>query len=250
MKKFNFQLVSVFFFSLLFFSCSQNEQNISSTASSEKNSICTASELGLSEADFSKLTPKQREQRAANIKLSEFVSLKDSVYSLTISQKEAEAMGISEEMYKNALNEMKVANEAIAKCNKEGKPITLTDVKPSIQESKKKSNIVSKLTSGRASGNQYGHIETYGNTEGYDAFMPREQISNVLFYCQSNAAITPVYTCKTYIFGKWNYGTAVGCLGVETKVKVLLAASGAGLTAKLCFATTDSNGGRCNWRAV
>ena len=250
MKKFNFQLVSAFFFSLLFFSCSQNEQNISSTASSEKNSICTASELGLSEADFSKLTPKQREQRAANIKLSEFVSLKDSVYSLTISQKEAEAMGISEEMYKNALNEMKVANEAIAKCNKEGKPITLTDVKPSIQESKKKSNIVSKLTSGRASGNQYGHIETYGNTEGYDAFMPREQISNVLFYCQSNAAITPVYTCKTYIFGKWNYGTAVGCLGVETKVKVLLAASGAGLTAKLCFATTDSNGGRCNWHDV
>lgn len=250
MKKIKFQLISAFFFSLLFFSCSQNEQNISSTASSEKNSICTASELGLSEADFSKLTPKQREQRAANIKLSEFVSLKDSVYSLTISQKEAEAMGISEEMYKNALNEMKVANEAIAKCNKEGKPITLTDVKPSIQESKKKSNIVSKLTSGRASGNQYGHIETYGNTEGYDAFMPREQISNVLFYCQSNAAITPVYTCKTYIFGKWNYGTAVGCLGVETKVKVLLAASGACLTAKLCFATTDSNGGRCNWRAV
>ena len=37
-------------------------------------------------------------------------------------------MGISEEMYKNALNEMKVANETIAKCNKEGKPITLTDV--------------------------------------------------------------------------------------------------------------------------
>lgn len=249
MKKIKFQLISAFFFSLLFLSCSQKEQNISSTASSEKNSICTASELGLSEADFSELTPKQREQRAANLKLSEFVSLKDSVYSLTISQKEAEAMGISEEMYKNALNEMKVANEAIAKCNKEGKPITLTDVKPSIQESKK-SNIVSKLTSGRASGNQYGHIETYGNTEGYDAFMPREENSNVLFYCQSNAAITPVYTCKTYIFGKWNYGTAVGCLGVETKVKVLLAASGAGLTAKLCFATTDSNGGRCNWRAV
>lgn len=47
-------------------------------------------------------------------------------------------MGISEEMYKNALNEMKVANETIAKCNKEGKPITLTDVKSSIQESKKK----------------------------------------------------------------------------------------------------------------
>ena len=36
--------------------------------------------------------------------------------------------------------------------------------------------------------------------------MPREENSNVLFYCQSNAAITPVYTCKTYIFGKWNYG--------------------------------------------
>ena len=31
---------------------------------------------------------------------------------------------------------MKVANETIAKYNKEGKPITLTDVKPSIQESK------------------------------------------------------------------------------------------------------------------
>lgn len=138
MKKFKFQLISAFFFSLLFLSCSQKEQNISSTASSEKNTTYTASELGLSEADFSKLTPKQREQRAANLKLSEFVSLKDSVYSLTISQKEAEAMGISEEIYKNALNEMKVANETIAKCNKEGKPITLTDVKSSTQESKKK----------------------------------------------------------------------------------------------------------------
>ena len=250
MKKFEFQLISAFIFSLLFFSCSQKEQSLSSTASSEKISTYTASELELSESEFSELTLKQKEQRAANLKLSEFVSLKDSVYSLTISQKEAEAMGISEEMYKNALNEMKVANETIAKCNREGKPITLTDVKPSIQESKKKSNFVSKLTSGRSLGNQSGHIETYGNTEGYDAFMPREQNSNVLFYCQSNAAITPVYTCKTYIFGKWNYGTAVGCLGVETKVKVLLAASGACLTAKLCFATTDSNGGRCNWRAV
>lgn len=250
MKKFEFQLISAFIFSLLFFSCSQKEQNLSSTASSEKISTYTAAELELSESEFSELTLKQKEQRAANLKLSEFVSLKDSVYSLTISQKEAEAMGISEEMYKNALNEMKVANETIAKCNREGKPITLTDVKSSTQESKKKSNFVSKLTSSRGLGDQYGHIETYGNTEGYDAFMPSEQISNVLFYCQSNAAITPVYTCKTYIFGKWNYGTAVGCLGVETKVTVLLAASGAGLTAKLCFATTDSNGGRCNWRAV
>ena len=250
MKKFEFQLISAFIFSLLFFSCSQKEQNLSSTASSEKISTYTASELELSESEFSELTLKQKEQRAANLKLSEFVSLKDSVYSLTISQKEAEAMGISEEMYKNALNEMKVANETIAKCNKEGKPITLTDVKSSTQESKKKSNFVSKLTSSRALGNQYGHIETYGNTEGYDAFMPREQISKVLFNCQSNAAITPVYTCKTYIFGKWNYGTAVGCLGVETKVTVLLAASGASLTAKLCFATTDSNGGRCNWRGI
>ena len=61
------------------------------------------------------------------------VSLKDSVYSLTISQKEAEAMGISEEMYKNALNEMKVANETIAKCNKEGKPITLTNANPPVR---------------------------------------------------------------------------------------------------------------------
>lgn len=141
MKKINFQLICAFFFSLLFFSCSQKEQNISSTASSEKDTTYTASELGLSEADFSKLTPKQREQRAANLKLSEFVSLKDSVYSVTISQKEAEAMGISEEMYKNALNEMKVANETIAKCNKEGKPITLTDVKSSTQESKKKATL-------------------------------------------------------------------------------------------------------------
>ena len=76
--------------------------------------------------------------------------------------------------------------------------------------------------------------------------MPREENSNVLFYCQSNAAITPVYTCKTYIFGKWNYGTAVGCLGVETKVKVLLAASGAGLTAKLCLACSISYVSRQN----
>lgn len=138
MKKIKFQLISAFFFSLLFFSCSQKEQSLSSTASSEKISTYTASELELSESEFSELTLKQKKQRAANLKLSEFVSLKDSVYSLTISQKEAEAMGISEEMYKNALNEMKVANETIAKCNREGKPITLTDVKSSTQESKKK----------------------------------------------------------------------------------------------------------------
>ena len=50
-------------------------------------------------------------------------------------------MPLKEEMYKNALNEMKVANETIAKCNKEGKPITLTDVKSSTQESKKKATL-------------------------------------------------------------------------------------------------------------
>ena len=65
MKKNKFQLISAFFFSLLFLSCSQKEQNISSTASSEKNSICTASELGLSEADFqnSLLSKENKEQQ-------------------------------------------------------------------------------------------------------------------------------------------------------------------------------------------
>lgn len=75
MKKFEFQLISAFIFSLLFFSCSQKEQSLSSTASSEKISTYTASELELSESEFSELTLKQKEQRAANLKLSEFICI-------------------------------------------------------------------------------------------------------------------------------------------------------------------------------
>ena len=141
MTKFKLQLICVSIFSLTLFSCSQDEKDFPVTHS-EKNCSYTAVELGLSESEFSELSPKQRERRAANLQLSEFVSLKDSVYKLTISQEEAEAMGISSEMYAKALNEINLANETIAKSNKEGTPIILTDVKSSVQEFKqKKKNI-------------------------------------------------------------------------------------------------------------
>lgn len=251
MTKFKLQLICVSIFSLTLFSCSQDEKDFPVTHS-EKNCSYTAVELGLSESEFSELSPKQRERRAANLQLSEFVSLKDSVYKLTISQEEAEAMGISSEMYAKALNEINLANETIAKSNKEGTPIILTDVKSSVQEFKQKKRIYAPFDtrSGNNGRDQYGYIETDGNSEGNDFFMPTNQKSNVLFTCQTKVALIPVYTCKTYVFNTWNSGIATGALGTRTEVKVLHAASGSGLTAKLCFATTDSNGGRCNWRAI
>ena len=105
-------------------------------------------------------------------------------------------------------------------------------------------------TSDEGANNTENNTETDGNSEGNDFFMPTNQKSNVLFTCQTKVALIPVYTCKTYVFNTWNSGIATGALGTRTEVKVLLAASGSGLTAKLCFATTDSNGGRCNWRAI
>ncbi len=251
MKNDYLQKVAVFVFSLLFCACTQDEQALPSIAS-EKTSNYTAAELGLSETDFLELTQTQREQRGANLKLADFVSLKDSVYSLTITQKEAEAMGISSEMYTKALNDIALANETIAKSNKEGIPISITDVKLSAQEFKLKKKLYSPFDtrSGNNGTNQYGHIETDGNSEGTDFFKPTIQKSQVLFKCSSKAALTPVYTCKTYVFATWNSANAIGAIGTITQVKVKLAASGSGLTAKVCFTTSDSNGGYCNWSAL
>lgn len=95
-----------------------------------------------------------------------------------------------------------------------------------------------------------GTISTNGTEFGSDSFMPEITKTHVLFRCRTAAVLTPVYTCKTYVFGQWNSQVSTGSLFTTTEVKVLLAASGSGLTAVLNLVTTDSNGGSCNWTAI
>lgn len=89
-----------------------------------------------------------------------------------------------------------------------------------------------------------------GNEEGMDTFLPTINKIAVTFTCRTNAAIAPVYTCKTYIFGGCNVKYKAGTLFTKTNIIVPLAASGSSYSANLYFKTSDSNGGSCHWVAI
>jgi hypothetical protein len=87
---------------------------------------------------------------------------------------------------------------------------------------------------------------------GYDPEYAEEVRSNLIwapsgtgrirFSCRTNAALTPVYTCKTYSSGIWNAITKVGISITDTRIDVPLYVSNDFI--KVAFQTSDSNGGR------
>lgn len=114
-------------------SCANNSGNAESakeSARKERVSVKKAAdELGLTVDKYNDLTPEVRRLRAAAIKLSSYVTLKDSTYSLDITREEAEKLGISGADYDYQCQELEKTNKAIKQMNARGETVEMLDIK-------------------------------------------------------------------------------------------------------------------------
>lgn len=70
-----------------------------------------------------------KDKRAAAVILSNYVSIKDSLYSLDISKEEAQKIGIDADLYISILEDLNNSNRAIKEARLQGKKISLPNVK-------------------------------------------------------------------------------------------------------------------------
>jgi hypothetical protein len=119
-------------------------------------------------------------KRRANEMLAKFLELKNNRYSFNLSVDKAIEMGLSEDAYKGALSELEQTNKIIEESEKDPNcDLTLTNP----QEVKSLA--------------PSGTLKTNGQEEASDGFWAPSEISFIRFRCRTNAAPTPVYTCKT-----------------------------------------------------
>ena len=75
-----------------------------------------------------------KDKRAAAVILSNYVSIKDSLYSLEISKEEAQKIGIDADLYISILEDLNNSNRAIKEARLQGKKISLPNVKEKYKE--------------------------------------------------------------------------------------------------------------------
>jgi hypothetical protein len=160
-----------------------------------------------------------------NLILANYLELKDDQYSLNISTEIVEKIGIPIQLLNAAKAEITKTNEFILKAKAEpNHELVLTDPKALFATA------------------PTGQLTTNGQEEAQSGFVwAPYNIRGIRFTCRTNAALTPVYTCKTYSSGLWQARTAVGSLFTNTIVDVPLYVSNDYI--RVAFSTTDSNGG-------
>ncbi len=167
--------------------------------------------------------------------LAHYLELKDGKYLLNISDEIVSKIAIPAVLLESAKEEVAKTNELIAKIKSDPKHVlSLTDPKDP------KVTLLSAPT---------GTLTTNGTEEAQSGFVwASYNTAKIRFRCRSNAALTPVYTCKTYSSGSWQSKTAIGTLGSNTTVDVPLYVSNDYI--KVAFSTTDSNGGTATYEGI
>lgn len=134
MAKNNFLKVFV----VISFSCFISCANGSSNGQENNNSVRTrtysskteeAKALALPIDKVSSTSKKIKDRRAAAVILSNYVSIKDSLYVLEISKEDAQKLGVDTDLYMSVLQELKRTNKMIKEARQRGENITLPDVK-------------------------------------------------------------------------------------------------------------------------
>lgn len=134
MAKNNFLKVFVVISFSGFISCT----NGSSNGQENNNSVRTrtysskteeAKALALPIDEVSSTSKKIKDRRAAAVILSNYVSIKDSLYVLEISKEDAQKLGVDTDLYMSVLQELKRTNKMIKEARQRGENITLPDVK-------------------------------------------------------------------------------------------------------------------------
>lgn len=177
----------------------------------------------------------------ANMVLSKYLELNNEQYTLSISAEEAEKLGVPFGLYEDAQRELSTTNALIQKLKNDPNTILeLTDPKvaPKSRSNWDTPSLYSAPT---------GTLRTNGQEEVMSGFVwAPSGTKGIEFLCRANAALTPLYNCKTYSSGAWQSKSAVGALGVNTTVQVPLYVSNDNI--RVAFSTSDSNGGTATYQ--
>lgn len=220
MKKLNslFAAGVLLFITLGMFSCSQDDDFLSTDSNQTENS-----------------SQVYKTRAEVNTVLVKYLELKTDTYVLNISQKEAEKLGISESWYNGALKEIQATNNIIRKVEQTpNSELQLTDPQKALKEAIPWSNST-------RSSMPSGTLSTNGQEFAESGLWAPTGMKGVKFVCRTNAALVPVYTCKTKSLNNWRAKTATGTLASNTAVYVPIVASNTSIG--VYFSTTDSNGG-------
>lgn len=115
----------------------QGKQTVSSDSSFTQQEIAEAKELMLTVTELRQLPSNVKAKRKASIILAEYTELKDNQYKITISEEEAEKLGVAPELYKASVTEIEMTNKMASEMIKEGKKVDLPDIQAIIKAYKR-----------------------------------------------------------------------------------------------------------------
>ena len=147
-------------------SCSNDNQKIqegdnSVNIKSYSSQIEEAKALALPVDEINSIPNNIKDKRAAAVILSNYVSIKDSLYSLEISKEEAQKIGIDADLYISILEDLNNSNRAIKEARLQGKKISLPNVKEEYKEYRQSLQVQQAHTRSENNGrNYYGTIST------------------------------------------------------------------------------------------
>lgn len=171
-------------------------------------------------------------EKDANRILVDYLRVENKVIHLDITQQAAAELGISEEFYDKAVENVRQTNQAIQEMLEADIPI---EVNPPTLQHTSESTRATPLPSGSFSVSGNGPDDEVS----YSFWAPLE-MSGVNFYCRANAALTCIYWCKTSSMGQLTSNHGVGYPWEVTLVQVGLAASNT--YASVFFSASDPNG--------
>ncbi|MDE6696141.1 MAG: hypothetical protein K2K25_04620 [Muribaculaceae bacterium] len=236
-------------------SCSQDEDLVISGKLPETKAYSTAEiqqakELAIPVSELDNMSEDIKEKRAASIILSDYIKLEGNQYKLAISEQEAQKLGVAPNLYEVIKAEIALTNQTILEYLEMGETIELCDIQ-SVSKAYKNGKLELSDNTSAYSKVAYpsGTIITTGQEDGTSGFTTEREHTKVLFRCRTAAAPTPIYRCTVTAWGEKKIGSKVGNAITTTEITVPIAASGSGVYATLTFATSDSNGGFCNWQA-
>lgn len=187
-------------------------------------------------------------------KASEYIELRNNRYVWNLNRNDAIQIGLSREQIEQIRSDIESANQQIIIWEEQNTPHFLTDPQNKIvffMNTSESTDITSnleiiRLKTGDESNNMpSGTIFTNGQKWGSDGGWVPIGAKKANYSCRSNAALTPVYNVKLKNFGNERVGGGIGALGVISTFSLSLFASNTSF--EVSFATTDSNGGSCNW---
>lgn len=115
----------------------QGKQTVSSDSSFTQQEIAEAKELMLTVTELRQLPSNVKAKRKASIILAEYTELKDNQYKITISEEEAEKLGVAPDLYKATVAEIESTNKMVADMIKGGKKVDLPDIQAIIKAYKR-----------------------------------------------------------------------------------------------------------------